>query len=320
MFRTAFAECVIKWSWYPVLMSVVISGASGLLGQYLIQGNNSEADLHGIVRSSTDAFETMSCEIHRLDLTNFDQVLELLKRIRPEAIIHTAAEGRVDMVQGRVAEYRKINSDLPEFLGAYAQNSGAQFVHLSSNAVFGGKKERYSDVSELSPINDYGLLKAEAEAKVMMANPKAIIVRPILMYGWPNRSGRQNPVTAWLSQLRKGSVIRVVDDVYTEPLAVWDCADVIWQAIGMQISGPLNVSGGETISLFEFARLVASVFELDESLIERATSEDFPSLAPRPKCTTFDLERLKNELGFGPSSLQDGLLRLRQSEPLDEIL
>jgi len=229
-------------------------------------------------------------------------------------IIHTAAEGRVDAVQKRINEFRTLNVELPSLLSKYAKNSGAQIVHLSSNAVFGGRAESYSDYSGFDPINDYGSLKAEAEKSVIEQNPSALVVRPILMYGWPQPSGRQNPVTSWISNLREGKTIRVVDDVWSEPLAAWDCAEAIWCALDKEMSGPLNVSGGVKMSLLEFAHTVASVFEMDSSLIEPASSGDFPTLAPRPASTSFDLKRLTGELDFHPSSPLEGLEKLKRDE------
>lgn len=296
-------------------MRVLITGASGLLGRHLIQSPDPLDEILGIIRPNTMASGELSCETRALDLTNFHEVREVTREFAPEVIIHTAAEGRVDAVQGRLQDFRKLNVDLPLLLSDYAISSGTQFIHLSSNAVFGGRIWPYSDYSKRDPINDYGVLKAEAETLVEGSNSRALIVRPILMYGWPGAAGRQNPVTTWIKELREGRSIRVVDDVWTEPLAAWDCAEAIWKAVNLDLSGPLNISSGKSLSLMEFAMLVATTFDLDSSLIDRASTQDFPNLAPRPKNTSFDLQRLNNELKFRPSSPFEGLLQLKLIEP-----
>ena len=188
-------------------------------------------------------------------------------------------------------------------------------MHLSSNAVFGGRAECYPNYSGLDPINDYGILKAEAKRSVLEQNPEASIFRPILMYGWPQPSGRQNPVTSWISNLREGKKIRVVDDVWTEPLAAWDCAEAIWGALDKEMSGPLTVSGGVKMSLLDFGHTAASVFELDSSLIEPASSGDFPTLAPRRGSSSFDLKRHTEALHFHPFFRLEGLEKLKRDEP-----
>jgi dTDP-4-dehydrorhamnose reductase len=296
-------------------MRVLITGASGLLGRHLIKSHDPLDEILGVVRSNTVTSGELSCETRALDLTNFHGVREVTREFAPEVIIHTAAEGRVDAVQGRPQDFRKLNVDLPLLLSDYAVSSGTQFIHLSSNAVFGGRTRPYSDISRPDPINDYGVLKAEAEKLIESSNSRALTVRPILMYGWPGAAGRQNPVTTWVNELREGRRIRVVDDVWTEPLAAWDCAEAIWKAVKLNLSGPLNVSSGETLSLMEFAMLVAETFNFDPSLIDRASIQDFPNLAPRPRYTSFDLERLKGELRYSPLSPLEGLLQLRHMEP-----
>ena len=295
-------------------MRVLISGANGLLGHHLIQSRGQGTEILGIIRAKDSTGSEVECETRELDLTQFCEVIQVLDTFAPEVIIHTAAEGRVDAVQKRIDEFRTLNVELPALLSKYAKNSGAQIVHLSSNAVFGGRAESYSDYSQFDPINDYGILKAEAEKSVMEQNASALVVRPILMYGWPQPSGRQNPVTSWISNLREGKKIRVVDDVWTEPLAAWDCVEAIWCALDKKIAGPLNVSGGVKMSLLEFAHMVASVFELDSSLIEPASSGDFPTLAPRPGSTSFDLKRLTEELHFHPIPPLEGLEKLKRDE------
>ena len=287
---------------------------NGLLGRHLVQSRSQESEILGIIRSKDLIGSRVACETHALDLMQFSEVIQVLDTFAPEVIIHTAAEGRVDTVQKRIDEFSKLNVELPALLSKYAKDSGAQIVHLSSNAVFEGRAESYSDYSGPDPINDYGVLKAEAERSVIEQNPSALIVRPILMYGWPQPSGRQNPVTSWISNLREGKKIRVVDDVWTEPLAAWDCAEAIWCALDKEMSGPLNVSGGVKMSLFELAHTVASVFELDSSLIEPASSGDFPTLAPRPVSTSFDLKRLTEELHFHPFPPLEGLEKLKHDE------
>ena len=296
-------------------MRVLITGASGLLGRHLIQSHDSLDEILGTVRPHTMTSGDLSCETRALDLTNFHKVREVSREFAPEVIIHTAAEGRVDAVQGRLQDFRKLNVELPLLLSDYAVSSGTQFVHLSSNAVFGGRTRPYSDYSKRDPINDYGVLKAEAETLVCGSNSRALTVRPILMYGWPGAAGRQNPVTTWIKELREGRSIRVVDDVWTEPLTAWDCAEAIWKAVKLELAGPLNVSSGKSLSLMEFALLVTETFDFDPSLIDRASIQDFPNLAPRPRNTSFDLERLNNELAFSPSSPVEGLRQLRLIEP-----
>ena len=295
---------------------IAITGASGLLGRYLLKTCGTDTEVFGVVHRTNLVSSMQLSGTIRVDLEG-PRALEEILRVRPEAIIHAAGEGRVDAVEGRPSDFRRLNLEVARDLASWTARHHVPFVFVSSNAVFGGARAMYSDHSSVDPINDYGRLKAEAESAVLLENPDALIVRPILMYGLPAPGGRSNPAMAWVNELSKGKAIRVVSDVETQPLWAHDAAQSIWLALERGTTGPLNVSGGQTVTLFQFAQEVASVFDFDPTLVLEAASSEFPSIAPRPGRTCFDLLRLKNEVGFSPKTVVDGLSLFRQE--LEEV-
>jgi dTDP-4-dehydrorhamnose reductase len=295
-------------------MKVLITGASGLLGKYLINSANFNNTIYAICNSSLPSKQLKEVNYIQLNLLDEKELGKLLFELTPEIIIHTAGEGNVDIVQNSIVKYYELNVGVTKTIAHYAQNNSSKLVFISSNSVFGGSNELYADDSALNPINDYGKLKTIAERTIQTVNPKALIIRPILMYGWPNPNRRLNPTINWINQLRLGKNIKVVNDIYTQPLAVWDCASVIWKGIEIDAVGAVNVSGGKLISLYEFSLLTSKVFNLDSNLIEPVTSRFFQNLAPRPVKTGFDLQRLKNEFKITPDGPLIGLEKLKMTE------
>jgi dTDP-4-dehydrorhamnose reductase len=295
-------------------MRVLVTGITGLLGKYLVNGSPSISEIHGLSRGAWAPSIDAVCTMHQDGLKSFTAISQIIDELRPEVIVHTAAEGSVDAVEGRLEENRWLNVGLPLALSALCAAEGITFVHISSNAVFGGSETPYSDFSPFSPVNDYGRLKVEAEDAVMAANPRALVIRPILMYGWPYPKGRGNPAVNWLHDLRARRPIKVVDDVTTEPLAAWDCAEAVWRGIQFRMSGPVNISGGASMSLYDFAVVLCETFGLDEALVQPIASSSLVGLAPRPRNTMFDLVRLRTEIGIEPTPPSHGLATLRDSE------
>jgi dTDP-4-dehydrorhamnose reductase len=152
-----------------------------------------------------------ACTAYQLDVSDSIRLLETLERIEPDAIIHTAAQGGVDTVEGKSDQYRQLNVGVSGLLAAFSRARGIQYVFVSSNAVFGDEGRIYRDNSPHSPVNDYGRLKSEAEDAVMSTNLEALIVRPILMFGWPYTGRRLNPVVGWIKSLTAGRPISVVE-------------------------------------------------------------------------------------------------------------
>ena len=291
-------------------MRVLITGATGLLGQYLIATAPDSIELLGTSRNPTPAV-LGRCEFAVVDLRNSAPTQKLLNEYQPEVIFHCAAEGSVDAVESAPEQFRELNVHVPEAIALWASSTNAKFVHVSSNAVFGNIGNPHDDLDAPAPINNYGRLKAEAESRVMMANAKSLVIRPIFLYGWSPPGARSNPATSWVTSLILGKKLNIVGDVFTQPLFARDCAGIMWDAMKRDLNGPLNVSGGQTMSLYDFAKTLADAFGHDRELIHESRSSEFPELAPRPSRVEFNLRRLTDEMGITPLSPIDGLNAMR---------
>ena len=106
------------------------------------------------------------------------------------------------------------------------------------------------------------------------------------MYGWNLDVERKNPVTWLIDLLKKKKQVNMVDDIFSNPLYVKDCADVIWKIIELDKEGVFHVAGEDEMSRYDFACITAEVFGLDKSLIKPVKNSFFEGIAPRPVNTT----------------------------------
>ncbi len=295
-------------------MRVLITGATGLLGHALIADAPGHVELVATSRRAKNSRFAKRVTPLEFDLLDTSSLMKALADVKPDVVIHTAAEGSVDAIQGNAADFAELNVSVAAHVADWCRVNSRHLVFISSNAVFGGRSTPYSDHDEPCPINDYGRLKADAENAISSKLPSALIFRPILMYGWPPSLARINPTAHWISHLRHGKPLKIVEDVITQPLASWDAAKAIWRAVDMRSSGPINASGGSSLSLYEFAILTADTFKLDKSLITGIKSSELKGLAPRPHCTMFDNKRLTKELAVKPMSPPKGLQVMRMTE------
>lgn len=309
LFRPAKVRCE-GLQRYCFWVRVLVTGGGGLLARYLVDSTGDDLEWFSTSRSKVES----DARVELLDLTDFPALSRLLNSVRPEAIVNAAAEGSVDAVQARPDVFYPLNVEVPKVLAKYCRDHELPLVHVSSNAVFGSDPGPYDDDSPFGPVNAYGLLKCQAEEAVRLVYPEASILRPIQMYGWPRSGRRPNLASAWIGQLRRHQPIKVVDDVVSEPLWAADTADAVRRLIREPVRGPVNISGGEAMTLFEFARLVAQQFELDDALIAPVPSHSFTSLAPRPSDTRFTLRRLRDEVGIHPLPTRLGLSEMRSEE------
>ena len=268
------------------------------MGKYLAQTKPDDVDLE-------QTWYTNPVEGYHLDICVKSQVLYVLERSKPDLIIHLAAQGSVDFAETHFTETHYIN--VIGLLNVLSANIPT--VYISTNAVFGGDYPPYSEKSETYPVNNYGLIKKEAEAKVM-ATQDWMIIRPFLLYGYPYPGGRQNWLTTILDKLSKGAVIRLVNDTYWQPTNAADCAVAIWSIV---VWGGLNeiyhVASDDRVTLYQFGRKIAELWGYDPEMVQPISSKDL-SIAPRPKDTTFDLSKI-HQMGIKLKGLEEGLMVLK---------
>ena len=290
---------------------ILITGGTGLLGKTLLETAPSGWDVQA-THHLHEPPAGWAGRFHPLDLREADSIGRLIQNIRPDAVIHTASIGSVDQAEQDPAGVRAVNVEGTRFVAQACRRAGAFLVHISSNAVFDGLHPPYSEESQVCPANRYGQIKLEAEEAVQVTGAAHLIIRPILMYGWPLPGGRENAVTRWLSQLEHGQTVKAARDIYSMPLSASNCAEAVWAGALRRETGILHVAGADRLSLADFARRVAETFGQDPAKVLQVASRDLPGLAPRPTDTSFVTLRMERTLGVRPAGVSEGLAGMLQ--------
>lgn len=201
-------------------MRLHVTGATGYLGSEL-------------ARRAADA------STERVEIRDGAAVQALFERLLPQAVIHTAYR----------QEDASVNIEGSENVARAAAAVGARLVHLSSDVVFDGLKgEPYVEEDPLSPVNDYGASKAEAERRVASAHPDALIVRTSLIVGGAAPSKHELAATGpgpWFT------------NEVRSPVQVTDLAQALLELAELDVAGPLHVAGADGVSRAELAELIA---------------------------------------------------------------
>ena len=298
---------------------VLITGATGLLGRYLIA--SCPEDFQIIASSSTDKKNQLVGPPKVVDylVSDIRDIHNHLESISPNIIIHCASIGSVDYAEKEPEETYKVNVEPVRKMVDYCKNTNTKFIFISSNAVYDGDSGPYAEHHAVySPVNKYGQFKREAEIITKELEHNQMIIRPILMYGWNAPGQRKNPLTIQVEDIEKGRQTVVVDDKYCNPLFAGDCASVIWKAIQMNKWGEeYNVAGIEgSISRYEFAKMIALVFDAPENSVIPVKSSHFNEIAPRPNNTTFNITKIIKELKYRPNSIYATLETLKENRKL----
>jgi dTDP-4-dehydrorhamnose reductase len=107
----------------------------------------------------------------------------LLVPLRPKSIIHCAAITEVDWCELHPEEAEEVNVQASSALAELAQELNAQFLYVSMDSGFGGKRGNYSEDDQPAPLSIYAKSKWRGEEEVLCRHSSPLIVR-VNIYGW----------------------------------------------------------------------------------------------------------------------------------------
>lgn len=291
-----------------MMTRLLIPGVSGLFGLNLAMMKHGSMEVIGTVhqqRLPQAPFVVQQC-----DLTHAGAVSRLIENTRPDLIINCAAIASLDACEHNPTLAEQLNTQLPAEIALKAAALSIPFIHLSTDAVFDGRKGNYSESDLPNPINHYARTKLDAEQLVAEANDDAIIAR-INFYGW-SLSGKRSLSEFFYNHLNAGQPMKGFVDLYYSPMLVSDLIDVLFMMLDKNLHGLYHVSVDEALSKYEFGCRLARTFGYDESLIEPVSWQEAELGAVRSPDLTLDVSKLKAALGVPLPNVADGLARLKE--------
>jgi len=292
-------------------VKVLITGGSSLLGSYLARSVPQGVDAEFTYWT---AFQRWT--LHQMNVCDQSMVGHVFSKVRPDAVIHMAAEGDVDRCEREYTVAEAANVHGTRNVLAAAREHDARVLLTSTNAVYDGEYPPYGPDAERRPVNRYGVMRMRAE-NLVMREQRWQIVRLFLLYGWEPPGARGNWASKAARKLEKGEPLRVVDDVVYQPTWAADAARAVWSVLlDCPTEKAYNVAGASSCTLHEFVLGLCRVFELDEGLVSRASMSDFPGITPRPRDTSYDLSKPQNFADLSCRGYREGLEGMRDEAGL----
>jgi len=248
-----------------------------------------------------------SAEFYLLDITNENEVDNVITRVRPDVIINTAAMTQVDQCESQREACWKANVTAVKNLIKASRKNNAHFIHVSTDFIFDGSQELLDEAAIPNPVNYYGESKLAGEKLVIESDIPWCIVRTVLVFGVTQDMSRSNIVLWVKKSLEEGKNIQVVSDQWRTPTLAEDLAMGCYLAAKKKIKGIYNISGKDYLSAYDIAIRTAEFFKLDKSLIKKTDSTQFTQPARRPLKTGFIIEKARKDLGYEPHSFEEGL-------------
>jgi dTDP-4-dehydrorhamnose reductase len=240
------------------------------------------------------------------DMSNLDQLAEVIRAHNFDVLINTAAYTAVDKAEEERDLATKINGVAPGILAKICADKGAVMIHISTDYVFGlnwNRPLREDDPTD--PINAYGRSKWEGEEAIRKELNEHIIIRTSWLYGL---SGHNFPKTM-LRLAKDRKELKVVFDQVGNPTFADDLALAIQHICESELKGKYGTyhfSNEGVCSWCDFARETLRKNHGHVAL-EPVTSDQFPTAAKRPHYSVLNKKKIKDTFGLKIRHWQDAL-------------
>ena len=278
-------------------MRVTVFGASGLLGQELVQELKTE-QLTAL--SSEDA-----------DLRDHTRVRDVIRDSRSDWIILSAAYTDVDGCESNRDLAFAVNCDGAVNVAQAARDAGSRLLFLSSDYVLDGSKSSpYQTTDTRNPTSVYGESKARAEERLIEVLPEVCIARTSWLFG---HAGKCFPATI-LKLAATRPEISVVNDQRGSPTFTRDLASALVKLCQASARGIVHVTNSGDCTWYDFATEIVRLSRMNTT-VRPVTTAEFPRPAKRPAYSVLSPDSL-HAYNLHMPHWQDALRRYLGSAPV----
>lgn len=225
-------------------MRVLVTGASGLLGTWLLRLTPSGTDVVAVRhRTHVDWHQSV-----RVDLRDPAAVQEVVEALSADVVVHAA--------------YRRDHASIVEAtrnITEAVRHAHARLILVSTDAVFSGDGRPRSEQDAPDPVWDYGRWKAEAERFVLSSGSHAAVARlPLLVSVDPP----DQTIVQVRDAVRRNETVSWYDGERRQPACADDVAAALWRLVfleGDAAQGVWHLPGPERLQRHELGDRAAAV-------------------------------------------------------------
>lgn len=259
-------------------MKVLLTGGKGMLGRMLC--------------AELSDFEVIPTDLPEADITDPAGFDAILKKIKPDAVIHCAAMTAVDKCETETELAYKLNAFGSANVAAACHRNRIRLIAISTDYVFDGSADRpYNEFDVPTGGNTiYGKSKYAGEESIRKHCPDHVICRISWLYG----PGGPSFVHTMI-KLADGTrpVLKVVHDQIGNPTSTLAVARQLRNILNRkELVGTFHLTCEGEASWAEFAEEIFRLKGIAQK-VEFCTTEEFQRPAPRPANSRLDKMMLR---------------------------
>lgn len=272
------------------MKKAIVTGASGLLGRAIRKAFASDGEWEVTGLAKNRVREGLTAH----DLLDAEATHELLERIRPAVVIHSAAERRPDRCEGQPEATHALNVTATSTICEAARAVGAWTLFISTDYVFDGLNPPYRPGDPTHPLNAYGESKLAGEEAALSVDSGNAVLRLPILYGEVEEL-EESAVTVIARALLDPKPAKMDHWAVRRPTLVDDagvaCLSLAnLREAGQSVSGIFHFSGLEAMTKYDMALVMGEALGRDTSHLQ--PDDQPPAGAPRPRDCSLDCARL----------------------------
>ena len=232
----------------------------------------------------TDVIASPDDGIKYLDVRDYKQLEESVEEIKPDMVMHLAAETDVDKCELEPDHAYLTNTIGTQNVTIVCQKQDIPMVYISTIGVFYGDQiEPYTEFDAPNPINIYGRSKLEGEKIVVNLLKKYYIVRAGWMIGGGPKKDKKF-IGKIIKQTTETSRLKAVNDKIGSPTYTVDFSRCLSSLIETGYYGLYHCTNKGYCSRFDVAKkIVEFLGRSDDITVDQVSSAHFPLPAARAR-------------------------------------
>ncbi|OTB13631.1 hypothetical protein K445DRAFT_319844 [Daldinia sp. EC12] len=272
--------------------TALVTGATGLLGRQVVRAfERGKWNVKGTGYSRADGSSVL-----KVDLVNAEQVEATLDNVKPQVVLHCAANRFPDKCDKDPEGTRALNVEATRRLASLCAARGILLIYISTDYVFPGRpgEAPYEADAKPEPTNLYGQTKLDGEQAVLEEYQRAgkaglgVVLRVPVLYGdaeVPSESAVNVLMdTVWKAQ-EPGAKIKMDHWALRYPTNTEDvgrvCHDISVKYLGAddpsKLPYILQFSSESKYTKYEICQLFGEIMGLSIANIEPNTEGNDPN-------------------------------------------
>lgn len=289
-------------------MKILITGGSGLLGQYLNIFLSRDNEILTLYRNNPG-----NCTNYNSvnpDITDFLKMSELFRQFNPDVVVHCAGFTRPEACSDENRKQVELtNITATKHISELCDKYNSKLIFTSTDLVYDGDSGgMLNEKGKLNPLSIYAETKLEAEKVIQSTFGNYIVLRTSLLIGFGLNHSKTN-FHIMYDTLKEGNCPKLFSDQFRTPFSLLNAAEVISELAVSDVKEIiLNFGGRNRLSRVELGELVCDLAGFNKQLIEKIRMTDVPGF-PVVNDVSLDISLIQS-YGFKIKSAEDAVFEI----------